>query len=423
MKNNKNHNKKYLLLFLTISMWELNSSFGATINSVSCESAAVQAAINNATDGDTVNVPAGNCTWSTVVNISSKTIILKGAGAATNGTVINYGGSNHVLVNIDAGTKKGRTEVTGFYFKGGHVDYWNGTAIQFYGPEGWKNLRIHHNVFDGNGQWTIKGDSATNGLIDHNTFKGTAHGIMLYGKGAADWASTLTLGTADFFFVEDNTFEFNDDYGNTKHPVMDMDSGGRQVFRYNTIKNGMWETHDKARSGLVSANAFEIYKNNFTASTDQWKSIDISAGTGVVWGNTFTGPISIPIGAIDYKSFDPRSVKLCDGNDPADQNVAGESGWRCQYQIGTMGEGKTAYSYPLYVWGNVASGAAIGMKCTDGCNHVKEGRDFINNGTAAKPGYTAYTYPHPLQDGLTPPPPPTGGRTIKSTPTLIRITR
>lgn len=275
--------------------------------------------------------------------------------------------------------------------------------MMLYGPEGWKNLRVHHNVFDGNNPWSIKGSSSTHGLIDNNTFKGNAYGIMLYGKGAADWAEPLTLGTEDYFFVEDNNFDFNDFYGSTGVPVMDMNTGGRQVFRYNTIRYGMWETHDKARSGLVSANAYELYKNTFVTTSNKWKAFDVSAGTGVIWGNTITGDYSVPIGAVDYKSFDPRTVRKCDGTDPADQNVPGESGWRCQYQIGTMGEGPTAYSYPLYVWSNTINGSIVGMRCTDGCTHVQAGRDYINNGTVAKPGYVPYRYPHPLQSSATGP--------------------
>ena len=168
----------------------------------------------------------------------------------------------------------------------------------------------------------------------------------------------------------------------------------------------MWETHDKARSGLVSANAFELYKNTFTSNSSKWKAFDVSAGTGVIWGNTIPSTYSVPIGAMDYKTFDPRSVRRCDGTDPADKNVPGQSGWICQYQIGSMGEGPTAYSYPLYTWGNTVNGGIVGMTCTDGCTHVQSGRDYINNGSTAKPGYTPYAYPHPLQSGGTPAPAP-----------------
>jgi hypothetical protein len=384
---------------LTTALLFSYPAWSTTINAASCSQAHVQAAVDSARDGDTVRVPAGDCTWNAEVSITDKTIVLQGAGSGVGGTKILYGGTNHRLLSVEPGTRTGRMDISGFWFLGGDPDYWNGTVMWLGGPKGWKNLRVHHNVFDGNRQWTIKGYSGTQGLIDHNTFQGTAAGMLFYGDGAEDWSSALTLGTADFLFVEDNIFNFNDDYASTKHPVMDMDEGGRQVFRHNTVTHGLWETHDKARSGLVSANAFEIYSNSFTTSTNQWKGLDVSAGTGVIWGNTFTGDFSYAIGAIDYKTSDPRSVLACDGSDPADQNTPGQTGWRCQYQIGSMGEGVTAYGYPLYTWSNTGNGSAVGMECTAGCGHVQSGRDYINNGSVPKPGYAPYTYPHPLQLG------------------------
>lgn len=381
------------------------------IQAASCSRADVQSAINSAQDGDTVLVPPGECTWSSAITIQNKTIVLMGAGSGTGGTKIIYGGLNHSLISINAGSKTSKMEVTGFWFYGGHQDYWSGTAIQFSGPKGWKNLRIHHNVFENNKQWTMVGYAGSHGLIDNNTFKGSAHGIVFFGDGTVDWETPLFLGTADFFFVEDNNFHWDDWYGVTGAACMDMNSGGRVVFRHNSIEYGFWETHDKARHGTAaSANAYEIYNNSFWTNTTKWKGLDISAGTGVVWGNNFIGggtwetDWSVPIGAMDYKSFDPRGLLPCDGNDPADQNVPGEAGWRCQYQIGTQSEGATAFSYPLYVWSNHNNSTLVGMVCTHGCEvngrpHLLEGRDFINNGTTPKPGYSSFTYPHPLQQG------------------------
>ena len=356
-------------------------------------------------------VPAGECTWNAAVSILDKTITLLGAGTGTGGSKIIYGETGHSLLEIDPGSKTGKMDISGFWFVGGDPDYWSGTAISFGGPKGWKNLRIHHNVFEDNVQWTIVGYAGTHGVIDHNTFKGSAHGIVFYGDGADDWATSLILGTADFFFVEDNVFDWDDWYGATGAACMDMQRGGRVVFRYNTVRYGFWETHDKARSGLASANAYEIYNNKLWTNTNKWKGLDISAGSGVVWGNTFTGggtwetDWSVPIGAMDYKSFDPRGLPLCDGNDPADQNVPGEAGWRCQYQIGSQSEGPTAYAYPLYLWSNYHNSSLVEMECTAGCSvnsrpHLLEGRDFINNGTTIKPGYTPYAYPHPLIDDI-----------------------
>jgi hypothetical protein len=65
---------------------------------------------------------------------------------------------------------------------------------------------------------------------------------------------------------------------------------------------------------------------------------------------------------------------------------------------------------PVYVWGNdwtpvpnnpgalIVSNQAV----------IQIGRDMINNGVTPMPGYTPYTYPHPLVTGQpTPPPTPT----------------
>jgi len=88
---------------------------------------------------------------------------------------------------VSAGSKTGKMDISKFWFSGGSSNWWNGTAMMLYGPDGWKNLRVHHNAFDGNNPWSIKGSSATHGLIDNNVFKGKAYGIMLYGNGKSDW--------------------------------------------------------------------------------------------------------------------------------------------------------------------------------------------------------------------------------------------
>ncbi|MGZ6394484.1 MAG: hypothetical protein ACXWQA_09805 [Pseudobdellovibrionaceae bacterium] len=393
------------LVFLGILSGISSYSSAATINATSCAQAAVQSAVNTAVDGDTVTVPAGNCSWSAEVSIFDKTILLKGAGnGLTGGTTITYGGTGHTLIDISAGTKRGLMDVSGFYFIGGDTNYWGGMAIEFNGPVGWKNLRIHHNRFN-NKLWTLRGGAYTHGLVDNNIFQGSAYGMIVKGLGDTDWSTPLVLGTSDFFFVENNTFDWNDWYGSTGAPTMDMENGGRVVFRYNTVNYGMAETHDMARNGMPSANAWEIYNNTFSRpnGTNGWKGLDLSAGTGVIFGNTFNGDYSIAIGAIDYKSFDPRSVLLCDGTDPKDQNVPGQTGWRCQYQIGSQGQGPTAIGYPAYIWNNIKNGSPVGMSCTSGCQHLIDGRDFINNGTTPKQGYTPYTYPHPLAQGTTVP--------------------
>jgi hypothetical protein len=375
------------------------AALAVTRSAADCSRAAVQAAVDAASDGDTVAVPAGTGTWELAVNISGKTITLQGAGSGAGGTKILYGGAGHSLIVIDPGKQTGRMDVSGFRLVGGDKNYWDG-ALRIFGPAGWKNLRIHHMVFEDNKQYSIRGYAGTCGLVDHCTFRGAAHGICMWGNGVADWTNSLVLGTDGFFFVEDNTFDWKDWYGMTGAVCFDYVDGGRVVFRYNTIRYGFFETHDRVRHGSgASANAWEIYCNSFWTDTPKWKGCDISAGTGVIWGNTFTGPWTIPIGGFDYKTDDPRGIPRCDGTDPADQNVPGESGWRSQYQIGSQGEGRTAIGYPAYIWGNTVVGGSgsNGMVITgkDSPKHIREGRDFYNN--TPRPEYVAYRYPHPLQ--------------------------
>jgi pectin methylesterase-like acyl-CoA thioesterase len=92
---------------------------GHVIVAASCSSEDVQSAIYSASDGDTVTVPAGTCTWSAAVNINNKTITLRGAGSGAGGTKIAYGGTGHSLISINAGYKTGKMDVSGFLFSGG----------------------------------------------------------------------------------------------------------------------------------------------------------------------------------------------------------------------------------------------------------------------------------------------------------------
>jgi hypothetical protein len=53
-----------------------------TVNAASCNTGDVQTAINTATEGQTVNIPAGSCTWTSGVSISDKGINVVGAGSS-----------------------------------------------------------------------------------------------------------------------------------------------------------------------------------------------------------------------------------------------------------------------------------------------------------------------------------------------------
>jgi hypothetical protein len=72
-----------------------------TVNAASCSSSAVQTAVNAAGEGQTVNIPAGTCSWTSGVSISGKGIRVQGAGA---GRVIAVDVESSAL-SIGTGTK------------------------------------------------------------------------------------------------------------------------------------------------------------------------------------------------------------------------------------------------------------------------------------------------------------------------------
>lgn len=394
------------------------------ITAASCNLPDVQAVVDAAKVDDVVLIPQGTCAWSAALKLV-KGITLKGAGQDK--TIITYAGTGHSLIAI-AATSTDAMDISGMTLSGGDTGFYNGEHIEIGGPDLWKKLRVHHITFKDALNRSIDIFSGTDAVIDHCTFMGEGHGIEIFGRGDTDWNTPITFGSDDFLFIEDNLFLPNDSWGGVGHYAFDVMTGGRVVFRYNTLKYAFTETHDKARSGTPSAAAYEIYNNTAWSDTQKWEGFQLTAGTGVVYNNSVTGPYQVPFGGMDYKSDAsllpgyknwqtglPEALP-CDGKDPLDGNWklpdGTVDGYPCQYQIGTHGTpGASIVSAPVYLWGNTvgkvdkvnstdawvislngAGSPKLGI--TDGGNHVKEGRDFFNN--TPKPGYVPFDYPHPL---------------------------
>lgn len=158
----------------------------------------------------------------------------------------------------------------------------------------------------------------------------------------------------------------------------------------------------------------EVYNNTFTSNIGFiWPAL-IRSGTGVIFNNIVSGNYVTKNYLIDNQrtclaSFGPR----CDGNSAKyDGNTPGEYGWPCEGQIGRGGGawGRQT-SVPLYAWNNGSIVIAVNSNF-DLClsapppilsDHIKATAhsngevDYANNGSTPRPGYTPYTYPHPLR--------------------------
>jgi hypothetical protein len=327
-----------------------------------------------------------------------KAVFLSGAGYES--TVITLNSSGAYL-----GLNKSGSRVSGF----GFVANTDVQMIQVKGT-GW---RIDHCKFENTSKQSAEGvyvnpsstDGHAIGVIDHCVFIESRINVLGSKKTLAHhiWAEPLGLGTNNAVFVED--CEFTRTFGN----AIDAHYGGRYVFRYNTVNDCYVESH-AVQENDRGARSWEIYNNTFNqVNESMWVPVFMRAGTGVVFNNTINGMWSNTPAGLALNSR--RSCEsfptpgLCDGSSSWDGNEVGEGGYPCRDQPGRSTDkwlwtDKDPYPPqeldPCYCWNNKHEGKDVVFFPHDLCSsgHIKEGRDYFNN--VKRPGYTPYTYPHPL---------------------------
>ena len=398
-----------------------------THSAASGASADVQAAINAAQDGNTVVIPAGTYTWTTGVKVSTpKAITIRGAGIDQTIIIDNVnksgGREDTVLVAINLALGK-RFRLTGMTFRGMAQDtevYNKGTVTVAGNAEG---FRLDHLKFDKPGTSAIRYYGALYGVVDHCVFdlsNGKQGNVIWhenwggheYGDGS--FAEPLALGTEKAIYLEDNTFIGS---GVAGAGVVDSMGGGRFVFRHNSVTDDNLATHGTESTGRFrGVRSYEIYDNVFTTSHFLFCGVYLRGGTGVIFNNTFRGAggqsgYKIGILTANYRSdraYMPWGMAT--GTNPWDGNQD-SSGYPCLDQVGwgtcdllprdpdPPASWPHQSSEPLYLWNNnwtpVPSnpGGVVGSQNLV----IRENRDYLND--TPKPGYTPYTYPHPLVTG------------------------
>jgi hypothetical protein len=349
---------KFALFLLFISA--VSAANGQTISAASCSASDVQAAFNSVTGSTTtVLIPAGSCTWTTQVSLNvpsgSASLSVLGAG---NLNTLGGGDQTSITDNDSAGqsllqvstnsTASSKFRLAGLTFKAGSgaTKY---AVVTVTG--GSQNVRIDHNHWSyssSSGSSLLKTSGWVYGVVDHNLFDmgGSTQGVWTwdegyggnsYGDGA--WAAATQLGSANFVFVEDNTF-------NGALYANDCTEGGRQVFRHNTVNNSIGiQTHPTGGGGRVrGCRAWEVYGNTFSGSNSSpfYNAFFLSSGTGVIWGNsattgyeTFASLHNVRSDNSDYsQSSTPGGWGYCgtsfNGTGSSwDGNTSGASGYPC----------------------------------------------------------------------------------------------
>ena len=425
------------LFVLLLSTFFSASAPAATRTAASCSTSDVQTAINSAVGGDTVTIPACSQTnWSSTLTIT-KGITLQGAG--------DTGGSQTILGdNVD----KGGAGCSG----GGPIIDWNVNAPNSFRMTGIKivgvmtdpgvcsrghitvhgsthSMRIDH-VTVNPAQTTsmvIEGDIW--GVIDHYTMSGAfKYGIRVEhlnwngtsndSWGDRSWATAINYGSGEGIYIEDSSFTNTD--ATFISGAVDCFSGGRLVFRHNTVSMMNTQAHGADSDQRHRACRWkEVYSNTFTYSNvNNLAFIDWTrGGTSVIYNNTitaagYTNKIVQVVNCRDATAgcgggpnYTPWGT--CNGGSPYDQNSGG--GRRCVDQPGSgtsnllgpdSGGGVTPANTwvgnipdPIYVWGNTLNGSS--NNTTSGSTNVIVNGDYYVGGTG-RPGYAPYAYPHPL---------------------------
>lgn len=406
---------KFALSFIAICFLLISNARAATRNSATCSQPDVQSQVNAAIDGDTILIPPGSCTWTTAIKWSNKNITLQGAGIGS--TVITFNADPGIAVTADT---KASFRITGMTINivgvtAGSIHLRNNTSTV---RSGWRIDHVIFNATNGsqaNASHPIMVIGLLWGLVDNCTFNDNGYGqqsVSHYAYvngvetsdnvGRISWENVAVgLGTDSAVYVEDCTFNHST---TQMSAVNDTQYGGRMVIRYNTIYNSMVMTHSawgSVRGGLK----FEVYNNTFTSTSGYYRPALIRSGTGVIFNNTISGNYQVQKFSIDNERSCLAMPTLCNGSDPTyDKNTSGEQGWPCEDQIGRSGGAwKNQPSDPWYAWNNGTYALAPNGGCSSpqvkATPHSNGEVDYVNNGSTPKPGYTAYTYPHPLRQG------------------------
>ena len=384
----------------------IGSVNATTINAASCSVVDVGAAITAASNGDTVQIPNGSCTWASGI-VMSKQIWLR--GATVGGVTITHGAGAATLLNVSIGSNS-RTRISNLRFLPG-----TGTGV-YIQVSGSGLPPVMHDVYFNlpNFQllqavrWLVKG-----GVISRATFESTDYGSSVYGsdsgclqvKAGLPWTAPSTLGTLDTdgtnnLYIEDSVFS-------NVGQCPDVDDFGRVVVRHSQFIGSSGTTH--GTTSWDGGRQIEFYDNVFSypnTSRNLNRYFWWRAGTAIITRNSVQKITGAMWGTKPSWTF---AVENAQRDGPPGCCTS----YPCWHQPGSGGDGASQISDPVYFWNNTGTGAAdIGLNEGDPPNcgttystasFFKLNRDyFVNSG--AKPGYVSYQYPHPLMQS---PPPPT----------------
>ncbi|NLD98979.1 MAG: hypothetical protein GX640_03825 [Fibrobacter sp.] len=377
-KSKKKRCATVLFALTTICFNPLLSGVSAkVITSSDGTTSSIQSAINSAVSGDTIRIPQGTFSFSGSVSLNAGISII---GTGTSSTILRKSGSSATPMFTINGSNGQRVSIGHFSMIGvtSSSSSVQDVGIRLNNCKDFDVQEMNFNNF-GNAAIYVKGNSR--GLVRECRFVdiyrpaigSLGYGVVVYGDGSGAWSRPLDLGTENAIYVEDCYFK------NNRHAIASND-GARYVFRYNTVMDNAGnfqaiDAHGREYGSSRGTRSYEIYNNTIDNSvrTSPYM-IFIRGGDGVIFNNSL------------LRGCTKNQISLANRTDGS--------------------QSSTSYPAPdqtrkLYVWDNTdAAGKNVGVSIRSGHeSFFKPGRDFF---LESMPGYTPYTYPHPLSIQNTP---------------------
>jgi hypothetical protein len=291
-------------------------TFTAKSCNISDVNAVIHGPTHSAVDGDIIIIPAGSCTWTSGITVSGIGISIIGTGnpssspstylpdSSCTATVITDKLSSGSLLKMSPTSGNSLTRLSCMEIAPYIPNPGYGNPISINGTctsSGCPNLRIDNMTYLSWGSAGVSDgsiDVVNNmfGVADHddvesgvlaNMGHSSWQGIGDYGDNS--WASPDTFGTAQAFYLENNSFN---------HGALGTDTdsgtngGGRFVCRFNQVNESTGgicyihgtDTTQRTRGGRQEEGYGNVV-NSCTGGTCD-TLFEFRSGVGLIWGNT-----------------------------------------------------------------------------------------------------------------------------------------
>lgn len=375
----------------------------------------VQAAINSAAPGSTIEINSGTFNWTSGITID-KFIKLKGAsGGQTTIRNSTGGGDWHAALISITPSHEGSIEISNLHFVRVNSV---GKHLVVGHKENSAPVIVHNCYFENTGfggrcvEWQNNG-----GLIYNCEFvsadRSDSNGIAFKCPSSdSAWKAASTLGNKDTGGTQ-NTYLEDCRFTDMFLQAIDFDDNSRAVVRHCVFNNSAISSHGQDTSP-VGNRQWEVYNNEFIftlggdcnpnpypLNINYW--FYVRGGTGVIFDNYMPRINSCAWGSKSEVSLTVYNIRR------GSQFIPHQTSYPAARQVGFGSDANgRQISDPVYIWGNTGGAnyddPGLINYNPDECGNNQQVSDYLHKGRdyfcgQPKPGYSPYQYPHPLRAG------------------------